>query len=113
GVDLVARIPGSATISRPLDLPASAAGLIAGGSKPARISGFRIAAADPMPGTTAISVTGAGAMLELLDISGPYAQAITLEPSASLTMHGSRVAVNGTVLSVPEGAQASFVNNIF
>lgn len=113
GVDLVARIPGSATISRPLDLPASAAGLIAGGSKPARISGFRIAAADPMPGTTAISVTGAGAMLELLDISGPYAQAITLEPSASLTMHGSRVAVSGTVLSVPEGAQASFVNNIF
>jgi hypothetical protein len=58
-------------------------------------------------------VTGAGAVLELLEISGPHSSAVALDPGASLTMQGSRVAVSGTVVSVPEGAQASFVNNIF
>jgi len=113
GVDLVARIPGSVTISRPLDLGPSAAGLVAGGSKPARISGLRITAALPAPGTTAIRLTGAGATLELLEISGPHVRAVALDPGASLIMQGSRVGVNGTAVSVPEGAQASLVNNIF
>jgi hypothetical protein len=113
GVDLVARIPGSVTISRPADLGASAAGIVAGGTKPARISGIRITSATPGPGTTAIRLTGAGATLELLDISGVHARAVALDPGASLTMQGSRVGVSGTVVSVPDGAQASLVNNIF
>jgi serine/threonine protein phosphatase PrpC len=113
GVDLVARIPGSVTISRPLDLDPAAAGLTAGGSQPARISGVRITAAMPGPGSTAISVAGAGARLDLVEITGPHARAVSLSPGASLTMQGSRVGLNGTLVSVPEGSHANFANNIF
>lgn len=113
GVDLVARVPGSVTISRPPDLEPGAAGLIAGGSKPARISGLRVSSAQADADSTAVRLTGAGAFLELLEISGPHERAVALDPGASVTMQGGRVEVSGTVVTVPEGAHASFVNSIF
>lgn len=116
GVDLIARAAGTVTIRRPPGLDAAMAGVVAGGSLGSRIAGVRITTADssaPSPPAIGMSVSGSGVTLELVDISGGFARALDLAPGASLTMHGGRVGVSGAIVSVPDGAQASFVNNVF
>ncbi|MEX2661817.1 MAG: protein phosphatase 2C domain-containing protein, partial [Vicinamibacterales bacterium] len=111
GVDLVAREPGSVTISRPAALDPSVAGVQAGGTRPVRISGIHVSA-TALPAGAGIAIAGAGVTLELMEISGPLGRAIAVLPDASVTVRGSRVAVTGAVLSVPDGSQATLVNNI-
>ena len=112
GVDLVARELGSVTISRPGALDPSVAGVQAGGTQPVRISGIHLVSATAVPGGAGIAIAGAGVTLELMEISGPLGRAIVVLPDASVTVRGSRVAVTGAVLSVPDGSQATLVNNI-
>jgi hypothetical protein len=111
GVDLVAREPGSVTISRPAALDPSVAGVQAGGTQPVRISGIHVSA-TASPAGAGIAIAGAGVTLELMEISGSLGRAIAVLPDASVTVRGSRVAVTGAVLSVPDGSQATLVNNI-
>jgi hypothetical protein len=47
-----------------------------------------------------------------MEISGSLDRAIVVLPDASVIVRGSRVAVTGAVLSVPDGSQATLVNNI-
>ncbi len=113
GVDLFARMPGTVTISRPPSLPVSLPGMTAGGTLPVRISGVRLESSVSSPAATAISISGTGVTLELVEISGPFSHALTLEPNASVTMQGSRVDVPGAVISVPEDSQATLISNMF
>lgn len=113
GVDLVARLPGTVTISRPPALDPSMPGLIAGGALASRISGIHVTAPPELSGSAAISVGGESVTLDLVRISGATDHAIDLAPGSSVTMQGSRVDVMGSVISVPDGSQASFSNNIF
>ena len=113
GVDLVARVPWSVTLSRPPGLDPSLPGLVAGGALTTRISGIRIASPPQLSGATGISIGGDGVTLELVEISGASNQAIELAPGASVTVLGSRVNVASAVISVPDGAQATFTNTIF
>jgi serine/threonine protein phosphatase PrpC len=112
GVDLMARTPGTVTISRPAALDPSTAGVQAGGTQPVRISGIHILSPAASPAGVGIIIAGAGVTLELMEISGPLGRAIVVLPDAAVTLQGSRVAVTGTVLSVPDGSQATLVNNI-
>jgi hypothetical protein len=66
-----------------------------------------------LSGATGISIDGDGVTLELVEISGASSQAIALAPGASVTMLGSRVNVASAVITVPDGAQATFANSIF
>lgn len=113
GVDLIARTPGTVTISRPPALDPALAAVLIGGTQPARITGVRITSHDSAPAETAIAVAGPGVTLELVEISGPFARAIAVEPQGSLTVQGSRVGVAGSILALADGAQVTFVNNIF
>jgi len=113
GVDLVARLPGTVTISRPVGLDPSMPGIIAGGTRPTRISGVHVTSMPELPGSAGISVGGDGVTLDLVRISGAVGHAIALTPGSSVTLQGSRVDVPGAVIAVPDGAQASFSNNIF
>jgi PPM family protein phosphatase len=113
GVDLTARLPGTVTISRPEWLDPSLPGLEAGGALGVRISGLRILAAPTVPADAAVSVGGSGVTLELVEIAGPFGRAITLLPESSVTVHGSRVAVTGSLIDVPDTSQATFTNSIF
>lgn len=113
GVDLVARTPGLVTIRRPVALDPSAPGVSVGGTLPSRISGVRIATSAASPGATGITVGGAGATLELVQIEGPFARAVTLLPDSSVSMNGSRVTVAGALVTVPDGSHATLTNNIF
>ncbi len=113
GVDLIARTSGTVTISRPPALEPTLAGLLAGGTQPVRITGLRITSDAAAPADTAVIIAGPGIILELIDISGPFARAIAVEPTGSVSLQGSRVGVTGAILSVADGAQVTFVNNIF
>lgn len=113
GVDLVARLPGTVTISRPPALDPSMPGLVAGGTLGSRISGVHVTAPPELSGAAGISIGGERVTLDLVRISGATDHAIDLAPGASVTMQGSRIDVMGAVISVPDGSQASFSNNIF
>ena len=113
GVDLVARTPGTVTISRPPALEPALAAVLVGGTQPARIAGVRITSHDAAPAETGITIAGPGVTLELVEISGPFARAIAVEPEGSVTVQGSRVGVAGSILALSDGAQVNFVNNIF
>lgn len=113
GVDLVARAPGTVTISRPAALDSALAGVRAGGTQPVRIAGLRITSQAASPAGTGISIAGPGVTLELVEISGSFARAIAVAPEGSVTLQGSRVGVTGAILSLSDGAHGTFVNNIF
>ena len=113
GVDLEARHRGTVTISRPAGLDPSIAGVLAGGTQPVRISGIRITSAAASSAGAGISIGGGGVTLELVEISGSLNPAMVLLADASVTLQGSRVAVPGAILSVPDGSQAALVNNLF
>lgn len=113
GVDLVARTSGTVTIHRPVALDPSAPAVAVGGALPSRISGVRIVTTPASPGASAITIGGAGATLELVEIEGQFTRAVTLLPDSSVSITGSRVNVTGTVVSVPNSAQATVTNNIF
>jgi len=113
GVNLVARLPGTVTISRPAGLDPSMPGMIAGGARTSRISGVHLTSPPELSGAAGISVSGDGVILDLVRISGSVGRAIALDSGSSVTMQGSRVDASGSVIDVPEGAQASFSNNIF
>jgi hypothetical protein len=113
GVDLIARAAGTVTISRPPSLEPGLAGVLAGGTQPVRIAGLRISSHDAAPAETGVTIAGPGVSLELVEISGPFALAIAVEPEASVTLQGSRVGVEGAILAVSDGAQVTFANNIF
>jgi serine/threonine protein phosphatase PrpC len=111
GVDLIARIPGTVTISRPRNLSQAVPSLIVGGEGVARVAGIRISSAAEMTDATAVSVIGAGVSLDMVQI-GRHRRAIDLAPGASVAMQGSRVDVGNSLASVPETAQATLTNNI-
>ncbi len=113
GVDLVARVPGTVTISRPPWLDRSLPVLTAGGTLGVRVSGIRIVSPPSLAADSAVNIGGTGATLELVEIAGPFTRAITLLPDSSVTVHGSRLAVPGSVITIPDDSQATFTNSIF
>lgn len=113
GVNLMARLPGSVVIARPLGLPANVASLSTGGSGGVRVSGLRIEAGNPPRGAAAIQVAGAGAVFEMMEIAGGSARIFELGDGSAVTLRGSRVEVPGVLISVPDDAQASFAQNVF
>lgn len=111
GINLVARVPGTVTIARPVGSRAATPGLLITGEGPTRVSGIRFDAAPDLPADLGVRLM-ASATLELVEVSGAARQAIAVSPGASLTLSGSRIAVIGGVLSVPEHGQATLLNNV-
>ena len=111
GVDLVARVPGSVIISRPEGLHPSVPSLSAGGTSMTRVTGVRVTAPGEAP-AAAVSAFGAGVALNMVEIS-QHSRAMDVAPGSSLSMHGSRVGVATTLITVPGTSQVGFSNNIF
>jgi serine/threonine protein phosphatase PrpC len=112
GADLVARIPGSVTILRPAGAPASAPVLTIAGALNVRVSGIRIEAAANDSPDLAVRVASPAAALELVEIAGPFKQVIGLSETSAVAVHGSHVAVSGSLVSVPADGQLTLVNSI-
>jgi hypothetical protein len=74
----------------------------------------RILAPADEPGGIAIGIdAGASLGLELVEVTGSFSHAVALAPGSSMAAQGSRFSVPAVVISVPDDAQASLVNNIF
>jgi PPM family protein phosphatase len=108
GADLVARVPGTVTI-----------GHLAGSALPAlsltgpfnvRVAGIRID--SDAPADVGVRIAAPAATLELIEITGQIRHAIELSPASSLIVRGSRIAIAGTVLSLPDEGHATFVNSV-
>ena len=112
GIDLVARVPTMTTIVRGADLQPSVPVLALAGEQNIRLSGLRIEAPLQHPADVGVRIACPAARLELVEIAGPFAQAISLLPAAAVTMHGGRTATAGTVIVVPDGAHATFSNSV-
>jgi len=108
GADLVARVPGTVTI---VHTGESAAPVLAvGGASNVRIAGLAIEVDAPLE--AAVRIAAPAATLELVEIAGQVRRAIELAAGSSVTVHGSRVAVSGSVLALPNDGRAAFVNSV-
>ena len=108
GVDLVARVPGTVTIVRPRN--ANTPVLTIAGAFNVRIAGIRFDADGPAD--VGVRIAAPAATLDLVEITGLIRRAIDLSPASSLTVRGSRIAVAGAVLALPDEAHATFVNSM-
>jgi serine/threonine protein phosphatase PrpC len=112
GIDLLARVPWSVTIERPPGMGPAVPGLSIAGALNVRVSGIRVTSTLEQPGDVGIRVACPGATLELVEIVGSIRQAISLLPASAVTVQGSRIAVTGTVIAVPDDGHAIFTNTI-
>jgi hypothetical protein len=112
GIDLAARVPGSVTIRRPAAADGATAALTIAGALNARIVGIRIETPADRPAEAAIRISGPTAALELIQIVGPFRHAFVLSPSSAMTLHGGRVAIHGSLVTVPDDSQVTIVNSI-
>jgi hypothetical protein len=112
GIDLAARVPDSVTIRRPAAADGATAALTITGALNARIVGIRIETPADRPADAAVRISGPTVALELIQIVGPFRQAFVLSPSSGMTLHGGRVAIHGSLVTVPDDGQATIVNSI-
>jgi hypothetical protein len=108
GADLVARVPGTVTIARPGGSNAPA--LLLTGPFNARVTGIRIESDTPVD--AGVRITAPAATLELIEITGLMSRGIDLSPASAVTVRGSRFAITGLVLAVPDDAYATLVNSV-
>jgi serine/threonine protein phosphatase PrpC len=108
GADLVARVPGTVTIARPAagSLPL----LALTGPFNARVTGIRIESDAPVD--VGIRVTAPAATLELIEIAGAMRRGIDVSPASAVTIRGSRFAIPGLLLAVPDDAYATMINSV-
>jgi serine/threonine protein phosphatase PrpC len=108
GTDLVARVPGTVTIVHPAGSALPPLSLT--GPFNVRVAGIRVD--SEAPSDAGIRISAPAATLELIEITGPIRHAIDLSPASSLIVRGSRIAIAGSVLSLPDEGHASFVNSV-
>jgi serine/threonine protein phosphatase PrpC len=108
GADLVARVPGTVTIARPGGSNAPA--LVLTGQFNARVTGIRIESDTPVD--VGVRVTAPSATLELVEIAGLMSRGIDLSPASAVTVRGSRFAIPGLALAVPDDTYATLVNSV-
>ena len=108
GADLVARVPGTVSIVPEGD--AATPALSIAGAANVRIAGIKIDVDAPLE--VAIRIAAPAATLELVEIAGAVRRAIELAPGSSVTVRGSRIAVAGVVLALPNDGRAAFVNSV-
>jgi serine/threonine protein phosphatase PrpC len=106
GADLVARVPGTVTIARPAGSALPALSLT--GPFSVRVAGVRIE--SDTPADIGVRIAAPSATLELVEITGTIRRAFYLSPGSTLTVRGSRIAVPGVVLALPDDGYATFVN---
>ena len=108
GIDLVARVPGTVTIVHDGASPGPALA-IAGGFN-VRVSGIRIDAQRAVD--IGVRVGAPTATLEMIELTGPIRQAIELSAGSTVTVRGSRIAVERAIVAVPDEGHAAFVDSV-
>jgi serine/threonine protein phosphatase PrpC len=113
GVHLIARMPGSVTLSRAAATTGEWVAITTLGDLTARISGFKIESSEELPVNIGIRVLGQSRTIDLVQLSGPMRTGLELMRDGEVSLLGCRFAVAGQALVIQERAQASVTNNVF
>ena len=112
GVDLIARVSGKSTLTRPPWAPADWRAVTAAGS--GHIRGLRIVADANAPMTSAIRITGADRRVELTEIEGPMAAGIDIADASGVSVNGSLVHTTlGPAVAIESASGVSLAGNTF
>jgi hypothetical protein len=112
GVELVARVPGSATLRRAPATTGEWVAVTAPGTRGGRVTGLRIESTPDAPIDIAVRVTGQGRTFDLMDVIGPVQAALELTADASVLMEGSVLEVPAVAVRLGEAAHATLTNTI-
>jgi hypothetical protein len=112
GVELVARVPGTATLHRAPASTGEWVAVTAPGSQGGRVTGLRIESTPDAPIDVAMRVTGQGRTFDLMDVIGPVQSALELTADASVLIQGSVLEVPAVAVRLGEAAHATLTNNI-
>ena len=112
GVDLVARIPGTATIARPSNASGEVIGISVFGNRSSNVTGIRIESTPELPIDVGIRIFGQGGMLDQLDISGSMRAGIEVMPAGAVVVRASWFAVEGPAMVLGDDAQAALTSNV-
>ena len=113
GVHLIARVPGSVTLSRAGATTGEWVAITTLGDLTARISGFKIESSEELPVNIGIRVLGQSRTIDLVQLAGPMRTGLELTRDGEVNLLGCRFAVAGQALAIQERAQASVTNNVF
>jgi serine/threonine protein phosphatase PrpC len=112
GVDLVARIPGTATLTRHPNAGGEWTAVTATGS--GRIRGIRIVSQPNAPIAVGIHVSGADRRVELVDLEGPMSAGIDIRAAAGVSVNGCFVhTAHGPAVVVDTASDVTLANNTF
>jgi serine/threonine protein phosphatase PrpC len=113
GVHLLARVPGTVTLSRAAATTGEWVAITTLGDLTARISGFKIESSEELPVNIGIRVLGQSRTIDLVHLAGPMRTGVELTRDGEVSLLGCRFAVAGQALAIQERAQASVTNNVF
>lgn len=113
GVDLVARVSGTATVVAPSgDLGWTT--ITVNGRRGNRISGLRLLGRREAPLAVALQLSGRDVVVEDVTIEGDVLVGVEVAASGTITVHSSRFAdVLGVPIRLGPGAQPSIRHNVF
>jgi hypothetical protein len=112
GIDLIARVPGTATLRRRENAAGDWTAVAAAGS--GRVGGIRIVSTPTAPIAVGIRVSGADRRVELIDFDGPMRAAIDISDAAGVRVNGCFVhTANGAAVVVNAAADVTLANNTF
>jgi hypothetical protein len=102
GVDLVARVPGSAILRRAEGVEGEWIAIAANG--PGAITGFRIESTAQLPIAVGVQISGEDRHLQWCDVDGPVRAAIEMTDARNATVESSTIrASRGPALSIVRG----------
>lgn len=112
GVSLRARVPGTATFTRPAGASGEWVAITLRGGAGGALSGVRVTSSDAARVDVGIRVVGEGRSLELVQLDGPMVAAIDLAAEAAATLHGVQARVPGPALVLGAGAELDVTGSI-
>jgi serine/threonine protein phosphatase PrpC len=111
GVGLSARIPGTATVTRPSNASGEVVGISVFGSASSSVIGIKVESTPESPLDIGVRVYGQGATLDQLDIAGEMRTGVDILPFAGATVRGSLFSVEGPAVTLADDSQATLTNN--
>jgi PPM family protein phosphatase len=113
GVNLTARVPGSATLARAEGAVGEWVAMTVTGDQVGRIAGLKLESTAALPIDVGLRLSGSGRTIELVELDGPMRAGLEFLPGSSAVVQGSQIAVQGTGVVMAEGSHATLAGNVF
>lgn len=111
GVNLAARIPGTAAIVRPSEASGEVVGISVLGNGSSTVAGIRIESTPGARVDVGVRISGPGVALEQMELSGEMLAGIEVLPAAAVVVRGSWFMVQGPSLALRDESQATLTSS--